>query len=159
SDGGTYIRPGTLAEALRLLAETPTALLVAGSTDWGVELNIRHSRTAVTLGIDRLSVLRQLTVGDDWIDIGAALTPTEIERGLAGRIPLLAQMLPQFASRLIRNGATLGGNLGTGSPIGDSPPALLALNASLVLASSDGEREVALADYFTGYRKSVRRPG
>jgi xanthine dehydrogenase small subunit len=68
-------------------------------------------------------------------------------------------MLPQFASRLIRNGATLGGNLGTGSPIGDSPPALLALNASLVLASSEGEREVPLADYFTGYRKSVRRPG
>jgi len=159
SDDGTYIRPGTLAEALQLLAETPTALLVAGSTDWGVELNIRHSRTAVTIGIDRLSELRQLVVGDDSIDIGAALTLTEIERGLAGRIPLLAQMLPQFASRLIRNGATLGGNLGTGSPIGDSPPALLALNASLVLASSEGEREVPLADYFTGYRKSVRRPG
>lgn len=156
---GTYIRPTDLAEALRLLAETPTALLVAGSTDWGVELNIRHSRTAVTLGIDRLSKLRQLVVGDDSIDIGAALTLTEIERGLAGRIPLLAQMLPQFASRLIRNGATLGGNLGTGSPIGDTPPALLALDASLVLASTQGEREVPLADYFTGYRKTVKRPG
>ena len=58
-------------------------------------------------------------------------------------MPLLAELFPQFASRLIRNGATLGGNLGTGSPIGDSPPALLALDASLVLASRDGEREVA----------------
>ena len=57
-------------------------------------------------------------------------------------MPLLAELFPQFASRLIRNGATLGGNLGTGSPIGDAPPALLALDASLVLASRDGEREV-----------------
>ncbi len=159
SNEGTYVRPTDLAEVLRLLAETPSALLVAGSTDWGVELNIRHRRSPLSIGIDRLAELRQLVVGDDSIDIGAALTLTEIERGLAGRIPLLAQMLPQFASRLIRNGATLGGNLGTGSPIGDSPPALLALNASLVLASNDGEREVPLAEYFTGYRTSVRRPG
>ena len=71
---------------------------------------------------------------------------------------MLAALFPQFASRLIRNGATFGGNLGTGSPIGDSPPALLALDAAVVLADADGERAVALADYFTGYRKSVRRP-
>ena len=67
--------------------------------------------------------------------------------------------MPQFASPLIRNGATLGGNLGTGSPIGDAPPVLLALEASVVLASVEGERTVALADYFTGYRESVREPG
>ena len=67
-------------------------------------------------------------------------------------------MFPQFASRLIRNGATLGGNLGTASPIGDAPPVLLALDASLVLASSQGEREVRLDGYFTGYRQSVKRP-
>ena len=73
-------------------------------------------------------------------------------------MPLLTDVFPQFASRLIRNGATLGGNLGTASPIGDTPPALLALDASLVLASAEGEREVPLAGYFTGYRQSVRRP-
>jgi len=71
-------------------------------------------------------------------------------------VPLLDEMFPQFASRLIRNGATIGGNLGTGSPIGDTPPALLALEAVVVLASADGDREVALADYFTGYRQSLR---
>ena len=71
---------------------------------------------------------------------------------------MLADVFPQFASRLIRNGATLGGNLGTASPIGDTPPALLALDASLVLASAEGEREVLLADYFTDYRQSVRQP-
>ena len=57
------------------------------------------------------------------------------------------------------HGATLGGNLGTGSPIGDAAPVLLALDASVVLASTDGDRTVPLADYFTGYRESVRRPG
>jgi xanthine dehydrogenase small subunit len=131
---------------------------VAGSTDWGVELNIRHARAALTIGIDRLTELRELRVGADWIDIGAGLTLSEIERGLAGRVPLLAELFPQFASRLIRNGATLGGNLGTASPIGDTAPGLLALDARLVLASAGGEREVALADYFTGYRQTVKRP-
>jgi xanthine dehydrogenase small subunit len=159
SSQGAFHRPADLAEALELFAENPDARLVAGSTDWGVELNIRHSRAALTIGIDRLTELRRLVVGADRIDIGAALTLSEIERGLAGRVPLLAELFPQFASRLIRNGATLGGNLGTGSPIGDSPPALLALDASLVLASRDREREVALSEYFTGYRQTVKRPG
>ena len=109
---------------------------MAGSTDWGVELNIRHARAALTIGIDRIEELREFSVGPDRIDIGAALSLSEIEARLAGRVPLLAEMFPQFASRLIRNGATLGGNLGTASPIGDTPPALLALDASLVLASA-----------------------
>ncbi len=158
SSQGRFRRPADLAEALDLLAGNPDARLVAGSTDWGVELNIRHSRAELTLGIDRLPELRTLVIGKESVDIGAALTLSEIERALAGRIPLLAHMFPQFASRLIRNGATLGGNLGTGSPIGDSPPALLALDASLVLASSSGEREVPLSGYFTGYRQTLKRP-
>jgi xanthine dehydrogenase small subunit len=158
STQGRYVRPADLAEALDLLAVEPDARLVAGSTDWGVELNIRHARAALTIGIDRLRPLREFSFGPDRIDLGAALSLSEIETRLAGRVPLLAEMFPQFASRLIRNGATLGGNLGTGSPIGDTPPALLALDASLVLASAEGEREVLLADYFTGYRQTVRRP-
>jgi xanthine dehydrogenase small subunit len=109
------------------------------------------------LAIDRLQELRNLSIDSDWIEIGAALSLTEIERMLDGRVPLLAEMFPQFASRLIRNGATLGGNLGTSSPIGDAAPVLLALEARLVLASVEGEREVELADYFTGYRTSVRQ--
>ncbi len=159
SDQGVFLRPSLLSDVLDLLAENPDASLVAGSTDWGVELNIRHARAAMSIGIDRLDELRELTIGDGVIEIGAALSMSEVERTLAGRVPLLTQMFPTFASRLIRNGATFGGNLGTGSPIGDSAPALLALDASLVLASRDGEREVRLAEYFTGYRRTVKRPG
>jgi xanthine dehydrogenase small subunit len=155
---GRYVRPADLAEAVELLATHPGAQLVAGSTDWGVELNLRHARAELTIGIERLDELRDFSVNADRMDIGAALSLSEIEARLGGRVPLLAALFPQFASRLIRNGATLGGNLGTASPIGDALPVLLALDASLVLASVTGEREVRLADYFTGYRQSVRRP-
>ncbi|MET9569340.1 FAD binding domain-containing protein [Streptomyces virginiae] len=158
-DDSAFLRPGTLADALRLLRERPEAVVVAGSTDWGVEVNIRSRRAGCVIAVDRLPELRELRVGSDHIEIGAAQTLTEIERRLGGSVPLLAELFPQFASRLIRNSATLGGNLGTCSPIGDSPPVLLALEASLVLADADGEREVPLRDYFTGYRQSVRRPG
>ncbi|MFF9817954.1 xanthine dehydrogenase small subunit [Streptomyces sp. NPDC014006] len=158
-DDSTFVRPATLADAVRLLRERPDAVVVAGSTDWGVEVNIRSRRASCVVAVDRLPELRELRVESDHIEIGAAQTLTEIERRLDGSVPLLAELFPQFASRLIRNGATLGGNLGTGSPIGDSPPVLLALEASLVLADADGERVVPLAEYFTGYRQSVRRPG
>ncbi|RFU85545.1 xanthine dehydrogenase small subunit [Streptomyces triticagri] len=158
-DDREFLRPATLADTLGILRERPDAVVVAGSTDWGVEVNIRSRRADCVVAVDRLPELRELRVEDDHIQIGAAVTLTEIERRLDGTVPLLAELFPQFASRLIRNSATLGGNLGTGSPIGDSPPVLLALEASLVLADADGERVVPLADYFTGYRQSVRRPG
>ncbi|GAA1059306.1 xanthine dehydrogenase small subunit [Agromyces bracchium] len=158
-DGGRFVRPETLDEALALLHVEPDAIAIAGCTDWGVEANLRGRRAPLAIAIDRLDELRGFDEDDAGIDLGAALTLTEVERRLAGRVPLLAALFPQFASPLIRNRATLGGNLGTASPIGDAPPALLALEARLVLASPDGEREVDLADYFTGYRETVRRPG
>ncbi|WP_395570472.1 xanthine dehydrogenase small subunit [Streptomyces sp. BK79] len=154
-----FVRRSTLAETLRLLRERPDAKVIAGATDWGVEVNLRARRERCVVAVDRLAELRELRVETGFLEIGAALTLTEIERRLDGGVPLLADLFPQFASRLIRNSATLGGNLGTGSPIGDSPPALLALEASVVLADADGEREIPLAEYFTGYRRSVRRPG
>jgi xanthine dehydrogenase small subunit len=157
-DGADFVRPADLAETLDLVAERPNATLVAGSTDWGVDVNLAGSRARLVVAVDRLPELRTFRVDPDGIEIGAALSLTEVERRLDGRVPLLAELFPQFASRLIRNGATIGGNLGTGSPIGDAAPALLALDATVVLASTGGEREIALADYFTGYRRSVRRP-
>ena len=155
---GKFVRPQTLAEAVGLLAENPTAVLIAGSTDWGVEVNLRGRRSQLVLAIDAIPELRTLSCGDEFIEIGAAVSLSEAERALDGRVPLLGEMFPQFASRLIRNRATLGGNLGTGSPIGDAPPALLALNARVTLSSSLGEREVLLSEYFTGYRETIRRP-
>jgi xanthine dehydrogenase small subunit len=153
-----FVRPTDLQQALGILAEEPDAVVLAGSTDWGVDVDLKGSRARLVLAVDRLDELRGWSVGHDEIRIGAALTLSEIERRLEGRLPLLAALFPQFASRLIRNGATLGGNLGTGSPIGDAPPVLLALEADLVLGSAAGTRTVPVATYFTGYRESVRRP-
>ncbi len=154
-----FVRPADLAAAVGLLAERPDATVIAGCTDWGVEVNLRGARAPFVVAVDRLPELRTFHVGADRIEIGAALTLSEAEGLLDGRVPLLGQLMPQFASRLIRNGATLGGNLGTGSPIGDAPPVLLACEASVVLAGVDGDREVPLTEYFTGYRTSVRQPG
>ncbi len=153
-----FLRPADLGEALAALASTAGAVAVAGSTDWGVATNLRHRRAPLVVAFDQLPELRGLVIGDDAIEIGAALSLSEIERSLGGAVPLLGELFPQFASRLIRNGATLGGNLGTGSPIGDSPPVLLALDAEVVLTSVRGDRGVPLAEYFTGYRTSVREP-
>lgn len=158
TDTSEFRRPTTFNELLRRCAEQPDAVLMAGATDLGVEANIRHARPSLVLAIDHLPELRALETTAEHFEIGAALTLSEVERGLDGQIPLLAELFPQFASSLIRNSATLGGNLGTGSPIGDAAPALLALNASLVLTSTDGERVVPLSEYFTGYRQSVRTP-
>ncbi len=155
---GDFARPADLGEALALLAERPDAVVVAGSTDWGVEVNLRGRRAPTVLAVDRLPELRGFEVSDESVTLGAALTLSELERLLAGRLPLLDEVWPQFASRLIRNGATLGGNLATASPIGDTAPALLALEAGVVLASERGEREVPLAEFFTGYRQTVREP-
>lgn len=155
---GDFWRPATLAEAALLLAEQPGAVLLGGGTDWGVEVNLRHARAARTIAVDGLPELRRVEWTPKYVEIGAGLSLSEIERRLGGRVPLLAEWFPHFASRLIRNRATLGGNLGTASPIGDSPPALLALGARVVLASVAGEREVDLSDYFTGYRQTQRRP-
>jgi len=152
-----FARPADLAEAHELLREHPDATVLAGGTDWGVEVNLRGERAAYVVAVDRVPELRAFSMGDQEIQIGAALTLSEVESALEGRVPMLAEVFELFASRLIRNGATIGGNLATASPIGDLAPALMALEAGVVLTSADGDREVPIADYFTGYRETLRR--
>ncbi|MBS4753646.1 FAD binding domain-containing protein [Nocardioides sp. zg-ZUI104] len=161
---GAWVRPADLAEALELLAE-PGAVPVAGATDLGVAANLHGARPALLVAVDRLPELRELSLPqrpEEPLVLGAAWSLSELERRTTGGaevLDLLHAVYPQFASRLIRNSATIGGNLGTGSPVGDLAPALLALDAEVVLVGAEGERTVALTDYFTGYRQSVRRPG
>jgi xanthine dehydrogenase small subunit len=154
-----YYRPLSLPELFRILAEHPAAKLVAGGTDWVVEVNQRFARAEVQVDISRVAELQTLSWGQNYVEIGAGVTLSELERWLEGRIPLLAQWFPLFASRLIRNRATLGGNLGTASPVGDGPPVLLALGAEVVLTSAAGERVLPLERFFTGYRQTALQPG
>jgi xanthine dehydrogenase small subunit len=95
--------------------------------------------------------------------LGAGVSLSHVERELEGEhgaeLGLLRQLLPLFSSRLIRNRATLGGNLATASPIGDSPPVLLALGAEVTLTSASGRRRLPLAEFFAGYRETALAPG
>ena len=78
--GARFVRPATLGETLALLRDEPEARLVAGATDWGVDVNLRGARAPLVVAIERLAELRTLTVGDDTIEIGAALTLSEVEQ-------------------------------------------------------------------------------
>ena len=150
-----FSRPGTLAESLRLLAENPGARIIAGGTDLVVESNLRLKRFPFLISVEGLPELRVYRESDREIEIGAALTLSEVE--LAH--PVWEEWKLQFASPLIRNRATLCGNLATASPIGDAAPLLLALDARVRIAGPAGERIVPLESFFLGYRKTALECG
>ncbi len=153
-----YHRPTTIAEALTLKSQNPSAPFIAGATELAVLIHKRHVRYDAMISLDGIAALHTIEKTDTHWKIGAAAPLTDIEQTLAGEFPILDQVLWLFASRQIRHRATLGGNLVTASPIGDTPPVLLALGASVVLTSLTTERIVPLAEFFSGYRQTVMRP-
>ena len=154
-----YFQPTSLEEALSLLAAHPDAKLIAGGTDVGVELNKLGRHYPVLVALEHVPELRQLAETDAELTLGSALTLSELEAQLGGRIPLLETMLQTFAARQIRNRATLGGNLATASPVGDLAPVLLACDAAVTLVSAESERTLPLSEFFTSYRTTAQRPG
>lgn len=152
-----FFRPTSLAGLFTLRETHPDAMLVAGATEIGVELNKKFKAFPRLISVEAVPELTRITGTDTEWRIGAGATLTNIGEALAGEYPSVAKMLRVFASRQIRNRATLGGNLATASPIGDSAPVLLTLDAAVVLASPRGERTVPLAEFFTGYRKTALR--
>jgi xanthine dehydrogenase molybdopterin binding subunit/xanthine dehydrogenase small subunit len=157
--GQTFLRPTSLDELLALRAAHPEAELVAGATEIGVEINKKHKRFPFLISTEGVESLRKITATEGAWHVGGAATLTALEEALAGEYPLIDKMLWVFASRQIRNRATLAGNLVTASPIGDMAPVLLALDARIVLASREGERTLPLHEFFLGYRKTALRPG
>ncbi len=150
--------PMTLAAATALKAENPQAAFIAGGTDLGVNLSRGQVVAPVLIALDRIAELDVIDIDETRVRIGAGVVLTRIEHELAGVFPALDDLLPWFAARQVRNRATIGGNLGSASPIGDLAPVLLALDATLELAGPDGRREVTLAEFFLDYRKTVRAP-
>ncbi len=151
-------RPDTLAALLQLRASQPDLRLVAGSTEVGLEITKKFRTFPALLSPDAVPELHVLQRHPAHWEIGAAVTLTNLEDAVGPDFPSLAKMLWLFGSRPIRNRATLGGNLATASPIGDSAPVLLALGASVVLANLRGSRTVPLDEFFTGYRQTVLQP-
>jgi xanthine dehydrogenase molybdopterin binding subunit/xanthine dehydrogenase small subunit len=153
---GHWSSPTTIEDALRLKVEQPDAAWVGGATDLGVELSHGKAVAPRFIALDRIAGLDRIEIGTDAVVIGAGTRLARIERELAGVFPALDQMLPWFAARQVRNRATLGGNLGTASPIGDLLPVLLALDASVHMRGPQGARDVPIEAYFLDYRKTAR---
>lgn len=154
-----FYRPTQLAEVLELLQQYPDATLVAGATDLGLDMSHHRRSFARLISLEAVTELSTIEQSSDAVTIGAAVPLSKIESTLSGIFPSLDEMLHLFAARQVRNRATLGGNIGTASPIGDLPPVLLALDAELTIATLNGQRKIPLADFFKSYRQTDLQPG
>ena len=151
--------PRTLDEAFEALERLPDAQLLAGGTDFVVEVNFGHRRPPAVVGLRRVAELQGWRRDDGELVLGAGLTFTEIETQLAGELPALAAAARTVGSPQMRNAGTLGGNLGTASPAGDSLPVLAALDAKVVVASRAGDRTLSMAELVTGVKRTALAPG
>jgi len=151
--------PRTLPEVFDALDQMPEAQLLAGGTDFMVEVNFGHRRPPAVVGLRRVEELRGFEVTDDEVILRAALTWTEVETQLNNELPALAAAARTVGSPQMRNAGTLGGNLGTASPAGDALPVLAAMDATVVLVSRDGDRRLPLSAFITGVKRTVLRPG
>jgi xanthine dehydrogenase molybdopterin binding subunit/xanthine dehydrogenase small subunit len=179
-NGEKFFRPTSLAKLLHLKNENPDARLIAGATELGLEITKRFKKFPTLISTEAVDELKRIeSTNTEW-RIGAAATLTEIKDRLGPEFPALNNMLRVFGSRQIRNRATMGGNIVTASPIGDSAPLLLALDARVVIVgqasslspsktktetSETGEtpvlreRTLPISEFFVSYRKTALQPG
>ena len=150
-----YKLPLALADLLTARAAHPHAQIVAGCTDAGLWITKQHRQFGEIIDVTRVSELRRIECHADHIAIGAAVTLSDAFAALVKERPQLHNFAARFAGLPVRNSGTLGGNVANGSPIGDSMPLLIALQARVVLASVRGERDMPLEALYTGYRSNV----
>jgi len=153
-------RPRSLKAALSLLAGDPSLVPIAGCTDVYVGLQFGTLPQRKFIDLWDLKELRSITVKDDVLRIGALTTYTEIieSKAVQKRVPMLIAASREVGGAQIQNRGTLGGNVANASPAGDTLPVLAAANAQIVMRSKSGERTVPFESFYTGYRKSVRKP-
>ncbi|MDE0333797.1 MAG: xanthine dehydrogenase small subunit [Defluviicoccus sp.] len=155
----TFFAPRTLDELLALRAEYPDAPILAGGTDLGLLFSKERRAFDAIVSVARVEELCRLEVRADEIEIGAAVTYTQALPVLDAEYPGMGELIRRIGSRQIRNLGTIGGNIGNASPIGDTLPCLIALDARLMLRGVDGAREMPLEDFFIDYRRTDLRPG
>jgi len=150
----------TLREASEWMGRyAPDARLMAGGTDLLVDLKTRRCSTNHVVSINRIAALRGLTTTNGSLRIGALTTASDLHNAtmIWERFPGIVDAVKDMAVLQIRNMATIGGNIAGAVPSGDLPPILVVLNASVMLWSVSGERQVPLEDFFTGPRQTVRK--
>jgi xanthine dehydrogenase small subunit len=137
----------------------PKTTLIAGATDVGLWLTKHFSDLGQTAFLNRIPELRGISETDDEIHVGAMTTLTELLETMKTKHPSFATLIKRYGSTQVRNAATIGGNIANGSPIGDGPPALIALDATLHLRKGSTTRQMPIADYFIEYGKQDRDSG
>ncbi|WP_317931471.1 xanthine dehydrogenase small subunit [Halioxenophilus sp. WMMB6] len=156
---GRTVFPTSEAELLAAMADMPNARLVAGGTDLLLEQTQAFKTLRHLIGISQVPELKAIQVEDGRVAIGAAVTFSQMEASLADTCPELIQLLHRVGSRQIRNQGTLVGNIANASPIGDSPPFLLTMDAELELAGASGRRLLPLDQFFLDYKKTALQAG
>lgn len=151
--------PKTCDQLAELLVDNPDAVLLAGGTDLALHITQRFTPLPLLIALEQIEELKHCQVTDTQIVLGAGASLHRCYALLSDEIPAFAHILERFASLQIRHQGTLGGNIANGSPIGDSPPMLLALNASVVLQKGNVRREIPLDSFFTGYRQTALQQG
>ena len=153
------LTPRSLADALKMLRDESGAVPLAGATDLYVALNFGTLETRRFVNIWGLRPLARIGMVENTLSIGALATYTDLlkSRLVRQRIPMLAQAAQEIGGLQIQNRGTIGGNIANASPAGDTLPVLAAAEAVIVLKSAAGERRVPFADFYTGYRQSMRR--
>jgi xanthine dehydrogenase small subunit len=154
-----FFAPQNSDEMARLLGDYPQATILAGGTDVGLWVTKQHKELEVVIYTGRVSELKLQHVSDSHLEIGAAVSLTDAMQLIIEHFPTLEELFLRFASPPIRNAGTLGGNIANGSPIGDTMPALLVMNASLVLRKGDDRRTLPLNDFYIAYQETALQPG
>ena len=157
--GRDYYAPRTTDALADLLADLPEATILAGGTDVGLWVTKQHRKLDTLLYTGDVDEMKTVREDDDWIDIGAAVTHTDAMDLIGRHYPDFGELLRRFASVQIRNSGTLGGNIANASPIGDSMPVLIALNAELVLRQGSSLRTLPIDQFFLDYRKTAMAAG
>jgi len=154
-----FAAPASLDSLVRLCAKHPHATLVAGATDVGIWVTKQLHDLPAVVHLGRVPELQQMQQDEHQLLIGAAVTFNQAQVALGAIDPDLGELLRRLGARQVRASGTVGGNIANGSPVGDSPPALIALGASLDLRQRTVERTMPLEDFFIDYGKQDRQPG
>ncbi|MDP1622846.1 MAG: xanthine dehydrogenase molybdopterin binding subunit [Bacteroidales bacterium] len=152
-----YFRPFTISEALRLRKENPDAIVITGATDVALRQTKKKEALKSILDLSAVEELRFFREDHDSYHIGAGLTLEQLKGYSYQRMPALFNILKVFGSLQIRNVATLGGNVASASPIGDTLPLLIAYQAKIRVRSMDAERIIRVEDFILDYRKTDLR--
>ncbi|MBK9541550.1 MAG: xanthine dehydrogenase small subunit [Bacteroidetes bacterium] len=153
----SYFQPTSIQEALKLLSEHPDALLIQGATDVALRVTKKHELLLKVLDLSAINGLKTIEDKGTEILFGSGMNLEAVKENSMVVFPALYKMLAVFGSRQIRSLATLGGNLGSASPIGDTLPVLMALNARIELQSINGKREIPMTEFIVGYRKTQKQ--